>query len=115
MRALVNFDEEVASSDIRRVHINWIDSIRTKNPILADTDNDDIGNDPIEIVKDWVTIGEDGYLTLRLRTLWGYSNIKHEINLLSGVNPENPLEFELRHNAHGDAALRGHSPKPVSG
>lgn len=57
-------------------------------------------------MKDWVTIGEDGYLTLRLRTLWGYSNIKHEINLLSGVNPENPLEFELRHNAHGDAALR---------
>lgn len=106
VRALVNFDEEVASSDIRRVHINWIDSIRTKNPILADTDNDDIGNDPIEIVKDWVTIGEGGYLTLRLRTLWGYSNIKHEINLLSGVNPENPLEFELRHNAHGDAALR---------
>ena len=33
VRALVNFDEEVASSDIRRVHINWIDSIRTKNPI----------------------------------------------------------------------------------
>ncbi len=110
VRALVNYDEEAASSAkasaIRRVHINWIDSIRTKSPILAPVDNDDIGNDPIEIVKDWVTIGEDGYLTLRLRTLWGYSNIKHEINLLSGVNPENPLEFELRHNAHGDAALR---------
>lgn len=106
VRALVNYDEVDTYSGMKRVHINWIDSIRTKKPILAAADNEEIGNDPIEIVKDWVTIGEDGYLTLRLRTLWGYSNIKHEINLLSDVNPENPLEFELRHNAHGDAAIR---------
>ncbi len=50
-----------------------MDSIRTKMPVVSAGENNDekFGNDPIEIVKDWVTIAEDGYLTLRIRTKWG--------------------------------------------
>ena len=105
VRALMNFDEVDASSGeyTKAVHINWIDSILTK-PIAPDLgeENDEIyGTDPVEIVNDWVTIAEDGYLTLRFRTIWGGSQ-KHFVNLLLGQNPENPYEVEFRHNAYGD-------------
>ena len=59
------------------------------------------GNDPIEIVRDWVSVAEDGFVTLRIRTLWG-GTTKHVINLVSGVNKDNVYEFDLRHNAQGD-------------
>ena len=104
VRALVNYVEESGRGDVRSVRINWMDSIRTKNtnPSLG-LDNDTYyGNDPIEIVKDWVTVAEDGYLTLRIRTRWGYRHTPHYIYLLTGVNPDNPYELELRHNAQGD-------------
>lgn len=105
VRALVNYTEDVQTNgSIRSVHINWIDSIRTKLPVVtAGADNDKIyGNDPIEIVRDWVTVAEDGYLTLRIRTRWGSLHTTHYINLLTGTNPENPYELELRHDAKGD-------------
>ncbi len=71
VRALVNYTDEVDCGDARSVHINWIDSIRTKMPVpdLGIENDERYGNDAIEIVKDWVTIAEDGYLTLRIRTL----------------------------------------------
>lgn len=105
VRALVNYTEETQTNgDIRNVHINWIDSIRTKQPVpSAGNDNDmTYGNDPIEIVKDWVTVAEDGYLTLRIRTKWGSLHTTHYLNLLTGTNPENPYELVLRHDARGD-------------
>lgn len=107
VRALVNYTETAASElkdNFRNVHINWIDSIRTKMPVETAGEENDLkfGNDPIEIVNDWVTIAEDGYLTLRIRTLWGATNAKHIISLLTGTNPDNPYELELRHDAQGD-------------
>ena len=101
VRALVNFDETNESSGIysKAVNINWIDSILTKPiaPDLGVTSNDSIyGSDPVEIVNDWVTIAEDGYLTLRFRTIWGDRNKAHFVNLLTGKDPENPYEVEFR-------------------
>lgn len=105
VRALVNYSEvnEPSGDYTKAVHINWIDSILTK-PIAPDLgeENDEVyGTDPVEIVNDWVTIAEDGYLTLRFRTIWGGSK-KHFVNLLLGQNPENPYEVEFCHNAYGD-------------
>ena len=104
VRALVNYTDETRHGNRRYVHINWMDSIRTKMP--ADSrgeDNDSVyGNVPVEIVRDWVTIAEDGYLTLRIRTLWGRPGQTHVVNLLTGTNPDNPYELELRHDALGD-------------
>lgn len=107
VRALVNYTEEQPlgfGADIRNIKLNWMDSIRTKMPIvIADpADIETYANDPIEIVDDWVTVAEDGYLTLRIRTVWGPYGKPHYIDLISGVNPENPFEFELRHDAKGD-------------
>lgn len=107
VRALVNFDEVDDPSGIfnKAVHINWIDSIRTKAiaPNLGDENDTEYGVDPVEIVNDWVTIVEDGYLTLRFRTVWGrHSNKVHYVNLLESADPEKPYELEFRHNANGD-------------
>ena len=91
------------------MHVNWIDSILTKKPapyLSTPAENDaKYGNDEVDIVRDWVTVAEDGYLTLRFRALWGGQK-PHIINLLTGVNPENPYEVELRHNQNGDAKYR---------
>ena len=106
VRALVNYEEVEESSGkySKAVQINWIDSILTK-PIAPDLgeDNDSVyGNDPIEILNDWVTIAEDGYLTLRFMTNWGYGSQPHYVNLLRTDNAANPYEVEFRHNAYGD-------------
>lgn len=102
VRALVNYDKPEEIDGKLQVHVNWLDSIRTKKPVESLEDNSKFGNDPLEIVRDWVTVAEDGYLTLRVRTLWGRPYAKHELNLLTGTNPENPYELELRQNAYGD-------------
>ena len=71
VRALTNFSEvnEPSEGYSKAVHINWIDSILTKNiaPDLGAKNDSIYGKDPVEIVGDWVTIAEDGYLTLRFR------------------------------------------------
>ena len=107
VRALINFipEDESSKSNVKNVILCWIDSIRTKLPVETLGKEEDIaayGNDQIEIVKDWLTVAEDGYLTLRVRTLWGRRNAIHHLNLVAGTNPDNPLEFVLRHDAKGD-------------
>lgn len=96
--------ESTENDNIRNVQVNWIDSIRTKLPVVIAGDDNvaEYGEDPIEIVPDWVTIAEDGYLTLRIRTVWESPDTPHYVNLLSGTNPSDPYEFELRHNAQGN-------------
>lgn len=106
VRALANISitDQPAGDYSKAAYVNWIDSIRTKLPVesMGELDVEKFGDDPIEIVRDWVTIAEDGYLTLRVRTIWGTRNIRHNINLLTGINPENPYELEIRHDANGD-------------
>lgn len=110
VRALVNYEEVDDSSQEydQAVRVNWIDSIRTKPmaPNLGE-DNDDVyGDDPVEIVPDWVTIAEDGYLTLRFRTIWSHQGVTHYVNLIPANNPDNPYELEFRHDARGDVSGR---------
>lgn len=110
VRALVAYTEEDKAEDrkVRYVCIHWIDSIRTKMPVpsLGAENAVQYGDDAIEIVRDWVTVAEDGYLTLRIRTQWGMTNTVHYLNLLTGINPDDPYELELRHDARGDVGGR---------
>lgn len=104
VRAIVNYTfENTAAEGSHNVHVHWIDSIRTKLPVASKGDEDEkvYGNDPLEIVRDWVTVAEDGFITLRVRTLWGGTK-KHVINLVGGECKDNIYEFDLRHNACGD-------------
>lgn len=110
VRALVNYEEVDDSSEEydQAVRVNWIDSIRTKPmaPNLGEDNDNEYGNDPVEIVSDWVTIAEDGYLTLRFRTMWSHQGITHYVNLIPTNNPENPYEVEFKHDANGDVSGR---------
>lgn len=110
VRALVNYIEvngdQVqgrAATKQHYVQVNWMDSIRTKMPVVANEafDAEPYGDDPLEIVNDWTTVAEDGFLTLRIHTRWNHG-ARHDINLISGLNPEAPDELTLLHNAHGD-------------
>ena len=104
VRALVNYVEESSSNgSYRNVRANWIDSIRTKYPVMTTgNDNSAYGNDPIEIVRDWVTVAEDGFLTLRIRTLWGLGQGPHIVNLVYGTEEGNVETLVLHHDAQGD-------------
>lgn len=106
VRALVNFDyvNQDASPYNRAVWVNWMDSILTKPavPIAELQPSVEYGDDAVEIVRDWVTIAEDGYLTLRFRTLWGLRGRPHSVNLATGVNPNDAYEVEFFHDANGD-------------
>jgi hypothetical protein len=85
------------------VNINWLDSIRTK-PVAKNMGDNNVktyGNDPLEIVNDWVSIAEDGYLTLRFRTRWS-KGTKHMLNLVATPTKDNPYKVTLYHNAYND-------------
>ena len=110
VRALLNYTRLYEKSEkyTELVHVNWIDSILTK-PAITETVAEEEGitrQDPVEIVRDWVTIAEDGYLTLRFRTMWGGGKLTpHSVNLVTGINPENPYEVQFRHDNNSDPSL----------
>lgn len=102
VRAFVNFTQENTSrNNTYDVHVNWVDSIRTKEMDihLGATDNAmTYGNDPLEIIKSWETVVEDGYLTIRFRTYFSMGRT-HYLRLVKG---DKPYEVILYHDADGD-------------
>ena len=106
VRALANCSsvEGDATPYDQLVKVHWVDSILTKKAVMAsDLQHPDFyGKDPVEIVNNWVTVVEDGYLTLQFAALFGNGMTPHTINLIMGVDPENPYLVELRHDAKGD-------------
>ena len=104
VRAFVNFREakesEIKNKEMKNVYVNWVDTIRTKN--MAEdkgTENNKLyGNDRLEIVNDWMTVCEDGYLTLRMRTYFS-PGVVHYVNLVKGAEP---YEVVLHQDARGD-------------
>lgn len=110
VRALLDFtvdDVSVLSHDTFDAKVMLLDTIRTKKPVpdLGELNDKKYGNDRIEIVNDWVSIGEDGYLTLRIRTHRSDASKIHYVNLVRIENEKDgdkEYTFELRHNASGD-------------
>lgn len=111
VRALINFreptDAELKNGGIiagyTNVYVNWMDSILTKPMAenFGEEQNREIyGKDPVEIVNDWVTVAEDGYLTLRIRTRWGFT--KHHLSLVHRTDVDTPYHVTFYHDAEGD-------------
>ncbi len=107
-RAFVNYrnandreagDAVPSGGSMDKVYVNWLQDILTK-PMADRTPDDEAayGNDPVEIVNDWTTVCEDGYLTLRIRTYFGGEK-KHVLNLVRG---DDPYEVILYHDACED-------------
>ncbi len=106
VRALANISDALGSNGAysRLVTINRIDSIVTK-PTVPSTGSQDyflFGNDAVEIIDNWMTGVEDGYLTICFSTIWGDAKQPHIMNLLTGTDPTSLYTVELHHNAQGD-------------
>lgn len=87
------------------VAISYIDSVRTKQTVetsgSTETDNVKYGNEPLEIMRDYTTVVEDGYFTLRFRAEYDPAYPQHSIDLVTGTNKDNPYEVVLHHKMIG--------------
>lgn len=113
VRAFVKYNKVEMPADVDKeiyaeaVEVMWMDSILTKKPVVLQSGDETLdiaetyGDDPVELLKPW-TVVEDGYITLHFLADWSNSGIKHEVNLLLGLNPDDPYEVRFTHNAHGD-------------
>lgn len=61
--------------------------------------------DPVDVLDDWMTCLEDGYLTIHYSTFWGDGSVPHRLRLVTGENPEDPFEVRLLHENGGDEPL----------
>lgn len=112
VRAFVNYtvsDENSGEYDFA-VKVNWIDSLLTKNmaPDKTPDNGKEYGNDPIEIIKGFPTVVEDGYMTLGFVTRTAGYGAKHGVNLIYTGNPDatddaDKYVVEFRHDANGDS------------
>lgn len=91
--------DEKSLVDGQTVNVMWIDSVLTKKVITSDK-TVDYGKDPVNIYNDWLTVAEDGYVTLHISSF--ISRAPHYVNLVSGTNIENPYELVFHHDARGD-------------
>lgn len=114
VRALTSYrkakDSEMKAvgTTMQQVYVNYLDKILTKDTaenLGAEQNAITYGIDPVEIVNDWVTIAEDGYLTLRFRTYWGGVST-HMVNLVYDGTEENPYHVTFYHNANNDVMGR---------
>lgn len=89
----------------KAVSVTFYELIKTKEPLAA-KDGLKLGNDPIGLYlgKDVfpTTLIEDGYLNVCFAFEYAYGNIKHDLNLVYGENPNDPYELRLYHNANND-------------
>lgn len=108
-RAFVNYVESDADGGDydQAVNINWIDSLLTKPMVQVPETVEDLdaeyGNDPVEILRSWATLIEDGYFTINFLTCTNGGSTKHRVNLIQ-PDPTKPYELEFRHDADGDTA-----------
>lgn len=107
VRALTSFEvmESTQQGYDYTVSIAYIDSVRTKQTVATsgntETDNAKYGNVPIEIIRDYTTVVEDGYFTLRFRVEYDPFHPQHALELVTGSNPDNPYEVVLHHKIIG--------------
>ena len=61
--------------------------------------------DGLDIIPDWMTSCEDGFLTLHYKAWWGSGSVQHSLTVVAGQNSSDPYELLLVHDANGDARL----------
>lgn len=63
-----------------------------------------IHDDGLDVIDDWMTSQEDGFLTIHYSAWFGNSNVWHHL-ALTPDDKDNPLVLTLRHDAKGDMPL----------
>jgi hypothetical protein len=80
-------------------YINWLEPVDMGQVLSYASVDDDLG---LDIIDDWMTGAEDGYLTIHYNTWWGTSAVQHKMYVITGSNPGDPYELVLRQDACGD-------------
>ncbi|MBR5385578.1 MAG: hypothetical protein IK143_06935 [Bacteroidales bacterium] len=81
-------------------HVHWIEPIEEG---VVTSENPASVSEGIDILNNWMTGVEDGYLTLRYAAWWGVAtNILHKFTIVTGQDPEDPYSLILHHDASGD-------------
>lgn len=78
--------------------VAWWDTVE-KGSVVASAGM----GDPVDVLTDWMTSAEDGFLTVHYSTRWGARTIGHTLSLVLSGNPFDPYEVRLVHNRNGDA------------
>jgi len=102
----ISESNELDPTEIRKISVYDIAQILTKDPVESEgpmIDPVKYGNDPMDIVKTYATVVEDGYITICFRSLWGITGKSHTFNLVKNVDSTDPYLFELRQNYNEDA------------
>jgi len=110
VRALTQYQvlatgESDAKQKVLEANVIYLDSVLTKPTVPSlgmEKDYTTYGNDPIEVAKNWITVAEDGYVTIQILAMWGNGSVRHRINLARDINVLDPYEFHLCHDANGD-------------
>lgn len=76
-----------------------------EDPFPEDGPEDSFPHDGLDILEDWMTGAEDGFLTLHYSTWWGDGSVAHRLRLVYGTHPGNPYELLLSHDRNNDAFL----------
>lgn len=105
VRALASIQETGATVEgyDKVVHVYAIDSILTKNTVQFTSDpefTETYGNDPVAMINDWMTVVEDGYITLRFRVRTSGPGTIHKVNLVTNTT-DDPYLLEFRHKIEG--------------
>jgi hypothetical protein len=90
----------------RKVRVLRTEDILTKDAISSTSDSADVilqNQDPVEILNNWKTVSEDGFMTINFSTRWGHTDRPHYVNLVK--TSDDPLTFRFCHDSNGD---RGH-------
>ena len=93
-------DASVASFCSDAILVEWASAldVGTVSGVQFENAAKSSGNDPIDILVDWMTSLEDGFLTLHY-SIPSSGNVKHDFSLYPGKSKE---EWQLVHDAHGD-------------
>lgn len=105
VRALTSIQETGATVEgyDKVVHVFAIDSILTKSTVQYTGEpeiTNTYGDDPVAMINDWMTVVEDGYITLRFRVRTSGPGTIHKVNLLTN-STDDPYLLEFRHKIEG--------------
>lgn len=99
----LEYEEDYMRTDTVKASVKSFKKVLTKQTILNDSDEGKgaiTNQDPVEILNDWTTVCEDGYLTLHFAAQWGSAGSSHIMNLVK--ISDNPLTFRFCHDKNGD-------------
>lgn len=102
VRALLRYTEDSEANSLfsKTVRVDWIDTIRTKAAVPYDEEFKKGADDGVQLINDWCTVCEDGYLTLHFATYASRDKkVVHYINL--AIDPESH-DLYLRYDRNGD-------------